>query len=949
MRFVANLRDRTIDAFGRHGIQPDAYLLSTHRLSPAALEHAHALRAAGIPVVADNGSKALIDEVIAHFREPAAVVRQRVRDLRHALGHTPRGREVPDALREQASALAHQVVAMATGLSAQVDASDLLEAQLSMRPSHLVAQEDFATTCLMALNLERETTGWPVSAFVARNRRTLAFWQVVASDPRAGDLTVYAVLSAVDYNTARAAGRLAAKAGAGDLALGCAGLMLDGSAIDFYTLGTANHRLARPSPRRYVRLTQVIAGLRDGFAEAGRPLRSLHALGLGAAVLFPLYAAAAPAQAELATDATSPIHDAVRDRVLYDPHHHGARRSLIRIADRLLRGDDWRCPCPFCTAFKSTHGHAPEEARVAWQQAGAPAVDRALLDDMAALATAIPLLAGRDPERHASRTHIAHNHWVLGALARETPQGAGRGEWALARLQALRTGASLIVDRGLDAGKAILAQLAQIRPTPPPTPEQAGHEDAMTTLTLTNLTHTLGAAARDGALRVKLIAHTESALRRQETSLRERHAAIASAWADGPGALRDAFAALFRAGERLPMLHDLIGSTLAVQRRTEAARDEVVQALDELAAIGRVDGLASVVTPELAELLARQPAQARLSLHAAVLLGLPRHPPGRDNLERRLADWARLRLWALHGLVLLAIVEVTPQSRPDATARLAADRAAVEGRVRELRDALRAMASECQASGVVRPRDALALWAKVQGTEHWIRDTGSTVAAQASAIATAAVVAAERDALRLARDAALIYDGLRHLLGLLAGAHAVIRAYTLADEATLAAFGAIAALPVAPATLDLPRTSVAQALKGQAGEVIETAALVLAASVTAGGPAPRTVLVIGTPTGARLTVLLPFIAADSFGVTSGIWVQVRGTLFPEGKGDLQEAVLEVRRIRREAASAASAFDALIWLGRREFTLRPGQLDIIAGRCAGRPTAALELALRRQGG
>ncbi|QTF93822.1 hypothetical protein, partial [Halomonas sp. BM-2019] len=227
MRFVANLRDRTIDAFGRHGIQPDAYLLSTHRLSPAAIEHAQALRDVGIPVVADNGSKALIDEVIAHFRDPAAVVRQRVRELRHSLGHTPRGREVPAALREQASDLARQVVAMATELSAQVDAVELLAAQLSMRPSHLVAQEDFATTCLMALNLERETTGWPVAAFLARNRRTLALWRVVADDPRVGDLTVYAVLSAVDYNTARAAGRLAAEAGAGDLALGCAGLMLD--------------------------------------------------------------------------------------------------------------------------------------------------------------------------------------------------------------------------------------------------------------------------------------------------------------------------------------------------------------------------------------------------------------------------------------------------------------------------------------------------------------------------------------------------------------------------------------------------------------------------------------------------------------------------------------------------------------------------------------------------
>jgi hypothetical protein len=212
--FVANLRQRTIEAFGRHGIQPDAYLLSTHRLSAPALAHAHGIRDDGVDLFADNGSKALIDEVLATFRDRAAAVWARVREVRHRVGRVPRGQDLPPALRRDASSLASEVVALATRLSEEVVAPTLLDQQLSMRPTHLIAQEDFAVACLLGLNLERETTGWPVAAIVHRSERSLRLWRRVVDNARVRSLTVYAVLSATDYNTARATGRLAADAGA---------------------------------------------------------------------------------------------------------------------------------------------------------------------------------------------------------------------------------------------------------------------------------------------------------------------------------------------------------------------------------------------------------------------------------------------------------------------------------------------------------------------------------------------------------------------------------------------------------------------------------------------------------------------------------------------------------------------------------------------------------------
>ncbi len=459
MWFVANLRERTIEAFGRHGIQPDAYLLSTHRITSAALAHAHALRDEGVPLIADNGSKALIDQVLDVFGQPADGIWDRVRDIRRAVGRTPRGQDVPDELRQGASALAHDVVDFATELSEQVDPEALLDAQLSMRPTSIIAQEDFAVACLLALNLERETTGWRIASFERRNIRSLGLWERVADNPRVKDLTVYAVLSGADYNTAHAAGRLAADAGVQDVAVGCAAFMLDRTAVDFYTLGTANFRLTQPSLRRYVRFTQVIAGIRDGFAARRRPLRSLHTLGLGAPVMFPVLAAAATAAVQLSTDATSPIHDAVRGGELYDPEAHGARVPMHRIVARVLKGQAWPFVCPFCQHFRDEHGHDPRTAIAIWEQTGQPDPDSVFLDNPD-LGAALPLFAGTDPDGLARRTHVAHNHWVLGELGRTVPDEA-RWDWAMRQIAALLSGASLSTSRGLTASVEILEQLTR--------------------------------------------------------------------------------------------------------------------------------------------------------------------------------------------------------------------------------------------------------------------------------------------------------------------------------------------------------------------------------------------------------------------------------------------------------------------------------------------------------
>jgi hypothetical protein len=177
------LRRDTIEAFALAGAESHGYLLSSHRITPAALEDAAVVRGLGLPLLADNGTKELIDEVTDPFEDDAVSIRQEVRALRARVGRIPRGRDVPDALRQRAFDLADTVVSAAAARSRARDRGELLAAQLSMDPTDIVANEDFGTACLMTLGLERETTGWSVGRFLTRNKRSLRLWRRAPENP----------------------------------------------------------------------------------------------------------------------------------------------------------------------------------------------------------------------------------------------------------------------------------------------------------------------------------------------------------------------------------------------------------------------------------------------------------------------------------------------------------------------------------------------------------------------------------------------------------------------------------------------------------------------------------------------------------------------------------------------------------------------------------------------
>ncbi|GEO18532.1 hypothetical protein [Microvirga aerophila] len=458
MRFVANLRQETIDAFSAEQIQPAAYLLSSHRITPATLRMASTIRGKNLPLFADNGTKPLIEQTVALFERRATTIQHEVRELRLRLGRVPRKSDISSELRRQAAKLADEVIRHATGISNEADPAELLDAQLSMKPTHLIAKEDFATACLIALDLEREFTGWPVSRWDARNRRTLKLWKAVAKDPRCKDVLVYAVLSAVDYDTARSAGRLAAQHGVRHAALGIAGINLDQSATDYFVIGRTTVEIDRPAPRRFIRLAQILRGVADGYEEVGTSLVSFHCLGLGAPAMLPIAAAAVGERTVLTADATSPIHDAVRDHVLYNFVEQGDRSTTVEIVKRLVEGKAWPLSSPFAEAFSARFGHHPRKARQVWIEQGQPSITKKLLRTPSGITVELPLLSMADPATIAlaSKVHIAHNHWVLGELCEAFPDKRGRHRAASSAMRAwIARQSSNSTTRGMTAAQQV--------------------------------------------------------------------------------------------------------------------------------------------------------------------------------------------------------------------------------------------------------------------------------------------------------------------------------------------------------------------------------------------------------------------------------------------------------------------------------------------------------------
>lgn len=457
-RFLAKIRPQTCDSYEKVGVSPAGWLLSAHLATPGLLSLAARVRAAGEPLMADNGSKEKIDQVADTWREEARALSQALSERRPPTAQASGGASVPTEIRARARALAASVLADCDARSSAIDGEALLLAQLEMAPTELVAEEDFAVACLLLLGLDRSLLGWPVEAVARRTAMSLERWERVARDPRVAGSKVYAVLSAMDYATARASGARAARRNARRVAVGFAAVNLDTRVTDRVRVGRVQVRIDPPAPRRYPRVAEIVSGIAQGFRDVGVPLEGFHALGIGSPDLFVVTAGALDPMTELSFDSTTPIYEAVWQQVIFDPREQGRRLGLADAANALLRGDPWPCTCVFCTSHRGDPPEDLEGGRAWWRAQGSPVVGEDALRAGGPLARAVPVLALPDPAAGpgARETHVAHNHQVLGELAAAIPSGTARPAWAREQMRTLIASRSPAVRRGLRAAAHVL-------------------------------------------------------------------------------------------------------------------------------------------------------------------------------------------------------------------------------------------------------------------------------------------------------------------------------------------------------------------------------------------------------------------------------------------------------------------------------------------------------------
>ncbi len=461
MKFFSNLRPQTIDAFTKLGVTPDGYLLSTHRATPSALRYALNIRAQGIELIADNGTKEHIESVLKQFSASAKEINQELSAIRRTLGRMPKGRSIPKLLRDKAKQLASTIVDECTRRSDAIDTDALITAQLAMQPTHLIAQEDFAIACLTGLGLERYVTGWRISKIEQRNRRSIRLYETVANDPRCQTVKVFAVLSAMDYNSAKAASFIAANAGIKHVALGMVGIMRDSRSTNTFVLHHSNYKLPHAVARRYARFAEIVLGLQAGYKQANAKMESFHALGLGAAPMLPFLFRAMNQVPAVTLDASSPIQDAVKSRVLYEHSKAADRVSCQQIVQRIVEGGEWKLDTPFLKSFCTKFNHDTTAAQNWWEANGKPKINNDLLSNVIELQSSLPLFTRIDSDikRAARLAHVAHNHFVISKLAAKLHAGPNMPQEAETLTEQMLQFHSTIIKHGITAMKYIFQKV----------------------------------------------------------------------------------------------------------------------------------------------------------------------------------------------------------------------------------------------------------------------------------------------------------------------------------------------------------------------------------------------------------------------------------------------------------------------------------------------------------
>jgi hypothetical protein len=415
--FSANLKPYNFFR-GKGNDRFDSYLLSVDFLD----EHKELARLVvheNRVLCADNGNVDLITKFIDRQTSKVAPLQKLRKDEEEKLKHKVRPGQLSSSLTNSFQLLAQDIVNQAKGEIADDHVVSVLRAQESLNPTYLVGMEDFTLVTLTALNVEREYTNLPLEWYKSASKRAIEY-AVRTKEGEFGPCQslVFAGLHAIDFDTAKEAGRLAGEAKSDGIASGLVGAMKDQSFADFHMKNGEVIELSAPIPRPYMRTLDIVAGLHVGYTSVTGRRPAFHGLGVGSPILFPLVSLLGDAQTYLAVDSTAPIKDAIANTIsLYVDTPAPRKLKAYRIAEFwLAENNGWRCTCPYCRDFNELHPPNVAKAVEWWHGERKRGLNP---DDMHApspLAEFLPILSTPQDDttkQRARMTRISHNHWVL--------------------------------------------------------------------------------------------------------------------------------------------------------------------------------------------------------------------------------------------------------------------------------------------------------------------------------------------------------------------------------------------------------------------------------------------------------------------------------------------------------------------------------------------------------
>jgi hypothetical protein len=415
--FAANLKPYNV-LRGPGNRRFDSYLLSVDFFA----EHRDLARLVvkeNRTLCADNGNVDLIKEFINKHGDKAEPLQELRKIEEEKLEGKVRPGQLSSSLTGSFQQFAQEIFEQAEKVITDEHVVSVLRTQEAMNPTYIVGMEDFTLVTLTALDIEREYSNLPLEWYKPASERAIEY----AIRTKKGEFgpcqsLVFAGLHAIDYDTAKQAGRLAGEAKLDGIASGLVGALKDKSFVDFRIENNEVIDLGVNVPRPYIRTLEIVAGFHTGYANASGQRPPFHGLGLGSPILLPLVSLIGDAQTYLAIDSTAPIKVAIaRTIALYVDTPVPRKLKAHRIAEFWLsENDGWRCTCPYCRKFTELHPPNLANALEWWQGEGKRKLSS---DDMHApspLAEFLPILSTPIDEKTKQRarmTRISHNHWVL--------------------------------------------------------------------------------------------------------------------------------------------------------------------------------------------------------------------------------------------------------------------------------------------------------------------------------------------------------------------------------------------------------------------------------------------------------------------------------------------------------------------------------------------------------